>query len=172
MRLRDDPRRLLIRNTPSRYWLAGGLLMAAGLLCLAAALGLWGDPAAPPTGPHGKAVAFGGVVAAIGAWLCWHAPLSMVVVDHATQILTLTRRSLLRRSTDHYPGATIANVRVTKERDSKGKPVYRVELVLHTGAAVSIPLVRPHDRNGCMRAAERLWAALGLSGRDGGGRAA
>lgn len=136
--------------------------MAAGLFCLLVGTGLWGGITGSPTGVHGTVAVFGAIVAAIGGWLCWHAPLSMVLVDRATQLVTLTRRGWLRRDTEHYPGATITNVRVTKERDSKGKPVYRVELVLQAGAAVSVSLVRPHDRKGCMRAAEHLWAALGL----------
>jgi hypothetical protein len=37
-----------------------------------------------------------------------------------------------------------------------------VELVLDSGSIVPVPLIRPADRHGCMRAAEHLWKALEL----------
>jgi hypothetical protein len=40
--------------------------------------------------------------------------------------------------------------------------LYRVEFLLDSGSVVPVPLIRPNDRDGCMRAAEHLWKALGL----------
>jgi hypothetical protein len=104
----------------------------------------------------------GSLVFALGAWVCWRAPFSALVVDRAAQAVTLTRRGWFRTITEQYPADTIADVRVTKERAKRGIAVYRVELVLHTGNVVPISLIPPRDRDGCMRAAEHLGTALGL----------
>jgi hypothetical protein len=104
----------------------------------------------------------GGVVLALGAWVCWRAPVYTLVVDRAGQTVTLTRRGWFRTLTEQYPVNVIADVRVTKERLRERAPAYRVELVLHTGSVVPLPLIRSSDRDGCMRAAEHLWTALGM----------
>ncbi len=162
MRLNDEPGRLLIRDSPRFYWVLGAVLVLGGGLCALAALGLVGGVKAYPMLSRPGAGLFGAVAFTVGVWLCWHAPLSTVVVNRAGKTVTLTRRGLLRTTMESYPGSTIAEVRVTKERDGKERPVYRVELVLDTGQAVPVSLSPSHDREGCMRAAGLLWTALGL----------
>jgi hypothetical protein len=105
----------------------------------------------------------GSLALALGAWVCWRAPRSALVVDRVAQTVTLTRRGLFRTIVEQYPTDAIVDARVTKERDGKGSPRYRVELVLDSGSVVPVFLVHPHDRAGCMRAARHLWKALGLS---------
>lgn len=162
MRLTDEPGRLLIRQTPRIYWILGALLIGIGAVCVLAVAGLTinGRISSPPV-RIGIALV-GCIAAAAGAWICWRAPLSNLVVDRARQTVTMTRRGLFNKTTVQYPTAAIDDVRVTKERDGKGAPVYRVELVLVSGNVVPVSLIGPHDREGCMRAAKRLWVALGL----------
>jgi len=69
---------------------------------------------------------------------------------------------LFRTIAERYPVDAIVDVRVKKERQGKGDPLYRVELLLDSGNVVPVSLIRPNDRDGCMRAAEHLWKALGL----------
>jgi hypothetical protein len=106
----------------------------------------------------------GGLAVAAGAWVSWRAPRFTLVVDRSRRTVTVTHRGQLRHTVEQYPVAAVADVRVTKERERKGEPVYRVELVLHTGSVV--PASRPHlrDRAECMRAAQRLWNVLGKPG--------
>jgi len=162
MRLKDDSRRLVIWNAPRLHWVPGVLLVAAGGWALLLAAGMAGGG-----GLYGIATrAFAGVVGAfaiaLGAWVCWRSPLSSLVVDRIGRTVTLTRRGLFGTVAERYPLETVVDARVTKERDGKGSPRYRVELVLDSGSIVPVPLIRPADRHGCMRAAEHLWKALGL----------
>jgi len=162
VRLNDEPGRLLFRDSRRLYRVLGALMALGGGLSALAALGLVGDVRAYPMLSRTGAGLFGAIAFTVGVWLCWHAPLSTVVVIRAGQTVTLTRRGLFRTTTESYPGSTIAEVRVTKERDGKERPIYRVELVLDTGQAVPVFLSPSHDREGCMRAAELLWTAVGL----------
>jgi hypothetical protein len=85
-----------------------------------------------------------------------------VVVDRIDQTVTLTRRGLFHTMTQRYPADAVADARVTKERDGRGSPLYRVELLLRSGSVIPISVIGPRDREGCMRAAEHLWKALDL----------
>ncbi len=162
MRLTDQPGRLLIRKTPRFRWFLGALLVGVGGLCMLMVLGLAIDGRVfSPLVRIGIALV-GCVAAAAGAWICWRAPLSTLVVDRARQTVTMTRRGMFGRTTEQYPTTAIDDVRVTKERDGKGAPVYRVELVLVSGNVVPVFQIGPHDRDGCMRAAKHLRVALGL----------
>lgn len=162
MRLQDGPGRLFIRNSPRLHRVVGALLAAVGVCFALAALGAVSGGKPYSLSFRVGAGALGSLAFALGAWVCWRAPLSTLVVDRAAQTVTLTRRGLFHTTAERYPADAIVDVRIAKERDGKGSPVYRVELVLHTGTLVPVSLIRPRDREGCMRAAECLWAALGL----------
>jgi hypothetical protein len=161
-RVADTPERLLIRSSPPVYWVWGVILVGLGALCMLAAAGLVGAGGMVSPRTRLGAVLLGTVAAAVGAWICWRAPLSSLVVDSSRKTLTITRRRLLGKATEQYPTTDIADVRVTKERTGKSAPRYRVELVLVSGSVVPISLLHPRDREGCMRAAERLGAVLDL----------
>lgn len=162
MRLKDEPRRLVMWNSPRLYWPLAVLLIIAGGCGILVTAGLAGGARPYTIGVRVVAGAVGTLALALGAWLCWRAPLSALVVDRVGRSVALTRRSLFRTATEQYPLDAIADARVTKERDGKGSPTYRVELVLQTGGIVRVPLIRSNDRSGCMRAAEHLWKALDL----------
>lgn len=162
MRLREEPGRLVIRNAPRFHWMLGALSVGIGALSMLVALGLANDSRIVSLPFRIGIAVVGCIAAAAGAWICWRAPLSTLVLDRNRQTLTVTRRGLFSRTTEQYPTVAIADVRVAKERDGRGAPVYRLELILVCGSVVPVPLLRPRDRAGCMRAAERLWAALGL----------
>lgn len=136
----------------------------AGGLAVAMALG-WVAPDASLL-PLARLVLglLGGLAVAAGAWVCWRAPQFILAVDRSRHTVTVAHRGQVRHTVEQYPADAIADVRVTKERERQGKPVYRVELVLHTGSVV--PASRPHlrDRAECMRAAKRLWVFLGKPG--------
>jgi hypothetical protein len=142
----------------------GGLVAVAGGLAVAMALG-WVAPDASLL-PLARLVLglLGGLAVAAGAWVCWRAPQFILAVDRSRHTVTVAHRGQVRHTVEQYPADAIADVRVTKERERQGKPVYRVELVLHTGSVV--PASRPHlrDRAECMRAAKRLWVFLGKPG--------
>jgi hypothetical protein len=140
----------------------GALLAAVGVYFALAALGVVSGGKPYSLSFRMGAGVLGSLAFALGAWVCWRAPLSALVVDRAAQTVTLNRRGLFHTTAERYPADAIVDVRVAKERDGKGNAIYRVELVLHTGNLVPVPLIRPRDRAGCMRAAESLWAALGL----------
>jgi len=162
VRLKDESKRLVIRNSPRLYWVPGVLLAAAGGFSLLVAAGLVSDGKTYTIAVRLASGLLGSLVLARGGWVCWRAPLSTLVVDRVAQTVTLTRRGLFRTIAEQYPADAIVDARVKKERDGKGSPRYRVELVLDSGSVVPVSLIRPHDRDGCMRAAERLWKALGL----------
>jgi hypothetical protein len=105
---------------------------------------------------------FGALAAAAGVWVCCCAAGFTLVLDRPRDTVTLRRRHFFRSTVEQYPAKAILEVRVTKEREGKADPVYRVELVLDTGSVVPLSPCDAHDREGCMRAADRLWAALGL----------
>lgn len=162
MQLNDEPERLFIRSSPRLQWLLGVLVAAVGGLVLLAAVGVLGDGKTYTIASRTGAGLLGGLVCAIGTWIGWRAPLFTLVVDRVGRTVTLTRRRLFHTMTERYPADAIVDARVTKERDGKGTPLYRVELVLHTGNVVPLPLLHRRDREGCMRAAEHLWTALDL----------
>ena len=162
MRLTDEPGRLVIRKTARFHWFAGAILGGIGGFCVLVALGLAGDGRMHSLLFRIGIGSLGGIAAAAGAWMCWLAPRSTLVVDRARQTVTMTRRELFNTTTAQYPTAAIADVRVTKERDGKGAPIYRVELVLVSGTVIPVSLTGVRDREGCMQAAERLWIALDL----------
>ena len=162
MRLKDESKRLVIRSSPRLHWIAGVLLAAAGGFFLLVAAGLVSDGKTYTIAVRLAAGLLGGFVLTLGAWVGWRAPLSTLVVDRVTQTVTLTHRGWFCTIAEQYPADAIVDARVTKERDGKGTPLYRVELVLHTGNVVPLPLLHRRDREGCMRAAEHLWTALGL----------
>jgi hypothetical protein len=140
----------------------GPALVAGGGYSLATALALAGVGGTYPFVYRLGAGILGGIVVMAEAWVLWRAQRSAVVVDRGSRTVTLIRRGLFRTTSVDYPATAVADVRVTKERDGRGAPVYRVELVLDTGSVVPVPLFRRHDRKRCMRTAERLWVALGL----------
>jgi hypothetical protein len=164
VRITETPARLLIRDSPGSRWVWGGLVAVAGGLAVAVALG-WVAPDASLL-PSARLVLglLGGLAVAAGAWICWRAPRFALVVDRVRHTVTVAHRGQVHNAVERYPVAAVADVRVTKERERQGKPVYRVELVLDTGSVV--PASRPHlrDRAECMRAAERLWVVLGKPG--------
>jgi hypothetical protein len=106
----------------------------------------------------------GGLAVAAGAWVSWRAPRFTLVVDRSRRTVTVTHRGPVRRTVEQYPVVAVADVRVAKERERKGEPVYRVELVLHTGSVVPASRLNLRDRAECMRAAQRLWNVLGKTG--------
>jgi hypothetical protein len=158
----DERGRLVIRGTPGLRRIVGAGLVAGGVYCLAVALPMPGMAKVYPLMSRIAVGSLGGIAALAGGWVVWRAQRSAVMVDRATRTVTLVRRGLFHTTAVHYQGSAVADVRVTKERDGKGAPVYRVEMVLDTGTVVVVPLFRPHDRTRCMQAAERLWAVLGL----------
>jgi len=164
VRIAETPARLLIQDSPRSRWALGGLFAAAGGLAIAAAVG-WvaNDWSLLPLARLGLGLV-GGLAVAAGAWVSWRAPRFTLVVDRFRRTVTVTHCGQVRHTVEQYPVAAVADVRVTKERERTGEPVYRVELVLHTGSVV--PASRPHlhDRAKCMRAAERLWNVLGKPG--------
>lgn len=162
MRLKDESRRLVIRNSPRLRWIPGVLSAVVGACVLLAAAGLTGDVRTYPMGGRLTAGAVGGLLLALGAWVCWRTPRSTVVVDRVGQAVTLTHRGLFRTTAERYPADAIVDVRVTKERHGKGTALYRVEFLLDSGSVVPVSLARPRDRDACMRAAEHLSTALGL----------
>jgi len=168
MRLGRERGRLVIRGTAGLGRVVGAGLMAGGGYCLAAALGVPGAFGVSPFASGVVAASLGGLVVAAGVWVLWRTRRSSVVVDHVTRTVTLINRGFFDTTAVEYPRSAVTDGRVTKERDGKGAPVYRVELVLDTGSVVPVPLFRPHDRARCMRAAERLWHALGGPHRPAG----
>ena len=164
MRIAETPARLLIQDSPRSRWVLGGIFAAAGGLAIAAAVG-WvaNDWSLLPLARLGLGLV-GGLAVAAGAWVSWRAPRFTLVLDRSRRTVTVTHRGQVRHTVEQYPVAAVADVRVTKERERKGEPVYRVELVLRTGSVV--PASRPHlrDRAECMRAAQRLWNVLGKPG--------
>jgi hypothetical protein len=164
VRITETPARLLIRDSPGSRWVMGGLFAVAGGLTAAMALEWVARDASLLPSARFVLGLLGGLAVAAGAWVCWRAPRFTLAVDRSRQTVTVTRRGPVRQTVEQYPVAAVADVRVTKERERRGKPVYRVELVLHTGSVV--PASRPHlrDRTECMRAAGRLWVVLGKPG--------
>ncbi len=162
MHLRDEPGRLVIWNTSRLHWIPGVLLVAAGAWVLLAAAGLVRGTEPYTVAVRAVAGVVGGIGLGYGVWVCWRSPLASVVVDRIGQTVTLTRRGLFHTFTQRYPADAVADARVTKERDGRGSPLYRVELLLHSGSVIPISLIGPRDREGCMRAAEHLWKALDL----------
>jgi hypothetical protein len=162
MRLKDEPKRLVMWNSPRLHWPLAVLLVTAGGCALLVTAGLVSGARPYTAGARVVAGAVGTLALALGAWLCWRAPLSALVVDRVGRTVTLTRRGLLNTVEEQIPLDAVVDARVTKERDGKGSPRYRVELVLDSGSIVPVPLIRPADRHGCMRAAEHLWKALEL----------
>jgi len=164
VRIAETPARFIIQDSPRSRWVLGGLLAAAGGLVIAVAFG-WvaEDPSLFPLARLGFGLV-GGLAVAAGAWVSWRAPRFTLVVDRSRRTVTVTHRGQVRHTVEQYPVAAVADVRVTKERERNEEPVYRVELVLHTGSVV--PASRPHlyDRAECMRAAQRLWSVLGKPG--------
>ena len=164
MRIAETSARLLIQDSPRSRWVLGGLFAAAGGLAVVVAFG-WvaEDQSLLPLARLGLGLV-GGLALAVGAWVSWRAPRFTLVVDRSRRTVTVTHRGPVRRTVEQYPVAAVADVRVTKERERKGEPVYRVELVLHTGSVV--PASRPNlrDRAECMRVAQRLWNVLGKPG--------
>jgi hypothetical protein len=164
VRITETSARLLIQDSPRSRWVLGGFFAAAGGLVIAAAFDWVADDwSLLPSARLGLGL-LGGLAVAAGAWVSWRAPRFTLVVDRSRRTVTVTHRGQLRHTVEQYPVAAVADVRVTKERERKGEPVYRVELVLHTGSVV--PASRPHlrDRAECMRAAQRLWNVLGKPG--------
>ena len=161
MRLTEEPERLVMRETTRFLWIPGALLAAAGACGLVVAAGL--PRGAAPSGIVFRlaAGALGSLGLALGAWLWWR-PCAALVVNRVAHTVTLTRRRLFSTVAEQYPAEAIVDARVTKERDDRGSPRYRVELVLDSGSVVPVSVGRPHDRDGCMRAAEHLWKALDL----------
>ncbi len=162
LRLKDEATRLVMWNSPRLRWPLAVLLVIAGGCALLVTAGLATGTRPYTVGVRIAAGMVGTLALTLGAWLCWRAPHSALVVDRIGRTVTLTRRGLLKTATEQYPLDAVADARVTKERDGKGSAVYRVELVLQTGGIVRVPLIRPGDRAGCMRAAEHLWKALEL----------
>ena len=162
VRLKDESKQLVIRSSPLLHWIAGVLLAAAGGFFLLVAAGLVSDGKTYTIAVRLAAGLLGGFVLALGAWVGWRAPLSTLVVDRVAQTVALTRRGWFCTIAEQYPADAIVDARVTKERDGKGAPRYRVELLLDSGSVVPVSLIHPRDRDGCMRAAEQLWKALGL----------
>ncbi len=164
MRLKDEPRRLVIRNSPRLWWIPGVLVALVGAVCLLAAAGPIGDAGACPMGGGLGGAAVGVLLLALGVWACWRMPRATLAVDRAGQTVTLTRRGLFRTAAERYPADAIVDVRVKKERRGKGSALYRVEFLLDSGRVVPVPLAHPRDRDGCMRVAGRLAGVLGLPG--------
>ena len=164
MRIAETSARLLIQDSPRSRWVLGGLFAAAGGLAIAAAFS-WvpNNWSLLPVARFGLGLV-GGLAMATGVWVSWRAPRFTLVVDWSRRTVTVTHRGEVGYTVEQYPVTAVADVRVTKEREPKGEPVYRVELVLHTGSVV--PASRPHlrDRAECMRVAERLWNVLGKPG--------
>lgn len=164
MRIAETSARFVIRDSlPSRRVL-GGLFAAAGGLAIAAAVG-WvaNDWSLLPSARLGLGLV-GGLAVAAGAWVSWRARHFTLVVNRSRRTVTVTHRGQVRHTVEQYPVAAVSDVRVTKERERNGEPVYRVELVLHTGSVVPASRINLRDRAECMRAAERLWNALGTPG--------
>ena len=164
MRITETPTRLLIRDSSGSRWVRGGLVAVAGGLAVAVALG-WVAPDASLL-PSARLVLglLGSLAVVAGAWICWRAPQFILVVDRSRHTVTVAHRGQVRHTVEQYPADAVADVRVTKERERQGKPVYRVELVLHTGSVVPASRLHLRDRAECMRAAKRLWVFLGKPG--------
>ena len=160
MRVKDKPERLLIQD-PARSRLSLGVFFVAAAGCLAlAVLHLASAEAFPGWwAPVGIGVF---LAAAAGVRAFRRAAGFTLILDRARDMVTLRRHGLFRSSVEQYPAKAILEVRVTKEREGKADPVYRVELVLDTENVVRLSSCNTHDREGCMRAANHLWAALGL----------
>ncbi|MCK7474540.1 MAG: hypothetical protein MZV49_15470 [Rhodopseudomonas palustris] len=130
-----------------------------------------GDARSSPSGAASGARPYTlGVRVVAGLWAtsrsrsapgCAGARRSRALVDHQSDG-DADPSGLWNTVAEQYPLDAIADARVTKERDGKGSPAYRVELVLQTGGVVRVPPTCPNDRTGCMRAAEHLWKALEL----------
>ncbi|NOY99671.1 MAG: hypothetical protein GXP40_10805 [Chloroflexi bacterium] len=147
------PNRLSFRDYPTAMWVFGIVAAGVGIYFYIRNPAQWVIPA---------------IGAGIGLIVFLTSSVLTVQADRITRTLTITRRSLLRRSTKSIPFGDIAAIQIgTSIDDEDGSRTYRVEIVLQDGQVVPLRTYYTSGLSGKEKQAQRLREFIGVGGMDG-----
>jgi hypothetical protein len=152
-----------IRDRAALHWFLGLFLLAGGLLCIAAPLGLANDFDRLQLWERVASIAVGLGVGTGALWWLRRSPATSVVLDPGRRRMRLVRLGLTGRKVEEFRFDEVAEVAVEQSKDSDGGVVTRPVARLRSGATIPLSELWSHDAQGVVAAAAEVARACGLA---------
>lgn len=162
MRIARDGERLLAQDRGGAHWVLGLLVLAGGVVAIAAAGGLAANAGALRPWERLATIGIGAGAVAGALWWLGRSPLTRVEVDPVRRTLRLRRLGVWGRQAREIGLAEVVAVHVDLGADDDGGTVARPAVSLRTGERVLLSALWSHDRQAVERAARAVAEALRL----------
>ena len=160
---------LVVGDSPGLHWLLGLLFATVGAVFVLGPAWLFTNRASVSWPVRALSTLMGGAGVATGLWILARAPRSTLEVNRRADRVRVRRRGVAGAETHAWPIREITGVRLAEARDDEGGAVFRVEVVLRSGAAVPVSLLWTHGREPAETVVQRLQESLATR-RPGGAR--
>jgi hypothetical protein len=155
--------RVTIRDQAASHWFLGLFLLAGGLLCIAAPLGLANDSDRLQLWERAASIAVGLGVSTGALWWLRRSPATRVVLDPGRRRMQLVRLGLTGRKAEEFRFDEVTEVTVEHGKDSDGGVVTRPVARLKSGTILHLSELWSHDAQGAFAAAAEVARACGLA---------
>jgi hypothetical protein len=169
MRIVERGGTLLLQDAPGLHWVLGLPFVGVGTVFVLGPLGLFANAAGVAWWVRVLAGLLGAAGVGAGLWVLSGSPRSTLRLDRATGRLHLERRRFTGREASVWSITEIADVGLTEQKDDEGDPVFRMHLLLRSGAMVPVSQLWTHGREQADAVEGRLREALRLPPAGGPG---
>lgn len=163
MRITRAEGHVTITDRAASHWLLGIFLLAGGLLCIVAPLGLANDSDRLQLWERVASIAVGLGVTTGALWWLRHSPATRVVLEPGRRRMRLVRLGLTGRQVEEFRFDEVAEVSVEQGEDSEGGVVTRPVARLKSGAVIPLSKLWSHDTQGVVAAVGEVARACGLA---------
>jgi hypothetical protein len=154
---------VIIKDRAALHWFLGLFLLAGGLLCIAAPLGLANDFNRLQLWERAASIAVGLGVGTGALWWLRRSPATRIVLDPGRRRMQLVRLGLTGRKVEEFRFDEVAEVTVEVGKDSDGGVVTRPIARLKSGSILHLSELWSHDAQGVVTAAGEVACACGLA---------
>lgn len=163
MRITRENGHVIIRDQAVSHWSLGLFLLAGGLVCIAAPLGLANDSDRLQLWERLTGIVIGLGVCTGAFWWLRRSPVTRIVLEPGRRRMQLVRLRLSGRKVEEFRFDEVAEVNVEHGKDSDGDPVMRPVARLKCGTDIRLSELWSHDAKGVLEAAAEIARTCGLA---------
>jgi hypothetical protein len=138
MKIQRSADQLVVRDSAGCFWLFGLFFVCIGGLFVLGPLGLFTNRDQVPLWVNLLSIVLGLMGIGAGIYVWRGAPFTTIVFDRRRAQVQIERRWLFIRSMTQYAWQDISEIHLREDKDSDGDPIYRIEIVLHSGECVPL----------------------------------
>jgi len=145
VKIRQNENQLIIEETPGCLWIFGLFFAVIGGIAVYGSLGGFTNRDEVSPLVIYFSLLMGAIVAAVGIWIIYRAPMTKTIVNRHTKTVIHTRRGLAGKQENIYSFGQVKEFCLVEEKDSEGDAIWSLAMEISNGEKIKISSLQSHD---------------------------